>query len=320
MEFFEVVNTGSQSVSLNGVEIGGFSNTPYAFAPGLTLAAGQRIIVARDPAVFETVYGSGHNVAPNGFEPDNLSNSGELVTLLGPLGELIQSFTYDSTSPWPTAPDGMGSSLEIVDPLGDSTSPANWRASAYTGGSPGASGVVGDYDGNNLVDDADYQTWRSSFDLTVPRGTGADGNRNGIVDTSDYIVWRKARNTAPAPTQAASIAVASSQGSSLPASPVASVSGNDVGNKRAQSPGAIRASLFTPSTSGLPNLSGQPAAISLRATPEVAPRDLALLLALELGVSSPINEISAVAPDRREPLTDDSIEWIDDAFASLTLL
>ncbi len=317
MEFFEVLNTGSQSVSLNGVQIGGFSNTPYTFASGLTLAAGERIIVARDPAVFETVYGPGLNVAPDGYDPDNLSNGGELVTLLGPLGEVLQSVTYGSTSPWPTAPDGMGSSLEIVDPVGDSTSAANWRASAYTGGSPGATGVVGDYDGNNLVDEADYQTWRSSYDLTVPRGTGADGNRNGIVDTSDFIIWRRAFSTAPVPAQAASTAIASSQGSSIPVS--GGVPDTVAKTKNQQSDDLTAVPLFVFPTSGMQSVGGQSSApLSPQATSE-PPHDLALLLALDLGVSSP-DDAEFVAPDRGEPLADDSIEWIDDAFASLTLL
>jgi hypothetical protein len=191
IEFFELVSTGGQTLSLGGVQIAGFADEPYVFASGLSLAPGARIIVARTPATFQFVYGDGFNVAPDGFGPRNLSNGGEQVMLLGPLGEVIQSFSFSNTSPWPSGANGAGSSLEIIDPLGDAASPLNWRASAYSGGSPGASGIPGDYDGNSLAEQADYALWRSGYGLSVPRGTSADGNRNGQVDTADFVIWRR---------------------------------------------------------------------------------------------------------------------------------
>lgn len=47
----------------------------------------------------------------------------------------------------------------------------------------------GDYDGNLVVDAADYALWQNSFAALVSPGTGADGNGNGIVDAADYTVW-----------------------------------------------------------------------------------------------------------------------------------
>jgi hypothetical protein len=107
---------------------------------------------------------------------------------------------YDGGAPWPATPDGDGPSLEIIDPLGDASNPANWRASAAIGGSPGASGVglKGDYDGNSLVDENDHNAWRANFGSVVPPGSGADGNGDGVVDAADYIVWRNAFSTGSA--------------------------------------------------------------------------------------------------------------------------
>jgi hypothetical protein len=52
--------------------------------------------------------------------------------------------------------------------------------------------VPGDYDRNQILNEADYQFWRSKFgDTAAPDGSGADGNRDGIVDSADYVVWRK---------------------------------------------------------------------------------------------------------------------------------
>lgn len=188
-EFIELLNTGSKTIRLSGVQIAGFAD-PYTFASDATLGPGERMIVARNPAVFEFVYGSGFNVAQPGYGPGNLSNAGEQVTLLGTSGEVLQDILFGDEAPWPTAPDGAGPSLEIIDPLGDAADPANWRASTYAGGSPGASGVAGDFDGNGAVDDADGIYWRAHYGATAARGTGADGNRDGLVNAADYVVWR----------------------------------------------------------------------------------------------------------------------------------
>jgi len=50
--------------------------------------------------------------------------------------------------------------------------------------------VAGDYDGNGLVDAADYQKWRTSFGSTVE--LAADGNGDGVVGAADYTIWRDA--------------------------------------------------------------------------------------------------------------------------------
>lgn len=189
MEFFELTNTGSQSLSLAGVKISGFATEPYAFTGG-ELGAGERIIVARTPAVFESVYGAGFNVAPTGYADANLSNGGEAVMLLGPLGDTLQAFSYSDVAPWPSSPDGGGPSIEIIDPLGNANDASNWRASHYVGGSPGASGIAGDFDGDGAVTQIDWQTWKTSFGQSVARGTKGDGNRDGVVDAADYAAWR----------------------------------------------------------------------------------------------------------------------------------
>jgi hypothetical protein len=193
LEYIEILNTDSLPVSLNGVEIAGFASNPYVFDDGLTLMPGERIVVARSPAVFQLVYGTEINLALSGYFDSNLSNGGEPVILRGPLGQVMQSFTYDDSGTWPTAPDGGGPSLEIIDPLGDPSDPSNWRASLYYVGSPGTAGMPlpGDYDVSGSVDAVDYGTWKVAFGSLVEQpGTGADGNSNGRIDAADYTVWR----------------------------------------------------------------------------------------------------------------------------------
>jgi arylsulfatase A-like enzyme len=49
--------------------------------------------------------------------------------------------------------------------------------------------IPGDYNGDGVVNTADYSYWRANFGSIDH--LAADGNRNGIVDTADYVFWRK---------------------------------------------------------------------------------------------------------------------------------
>ncbi|MBX3433148.1 MAG: lamin tail domain-containing protein [Pirellulales bacterium] len=195
LEFIELQNTGASPISLDGVRITEFSNTGYTFPTGLTLAAGERIVVARSPSVFLQAYGPGLNVAATGYFDQNLSNGGERIALLGPLGEVLQDFVYDDAGGWPLEADGGGNSLEIIDPLGDPSDPANWRASYYVGGSPGTSGeapaIFGDFTGDGRVDGGDFLTWQRGFGTPALQGSAAAGDADGDrdVDDADRGLW-----------------------------------------------------------------------------------------------------------------------------------
>ena len=95
--------------------------------------------MVRNIAAFESRYGAGLPVAGQ-FEPDNLSNGGENVKLSFGAGAAIREFQYLDAAPWPLAADGSGRSLVLIEPgsAPDHSDPANWRASARVGGSPGA--------------------------------------------------------------------------------------------------------------------------------------------------------------------------------------
>jgi hypothetical protein len=47
--------------------------------------------------------------------------------------------------------------------------------------------VQGDYNGNAVVDAADYVVWRNTQGSNDPT---ADGNHDGVVDISDFEIWR----------------------------------------------------------------------------------------------------------------------------------
>src|SRR5439155_11205703 len=73
----------------------------------------------------------------------SLDNSGERLSLVGPVLEPILDFRYDNS--WYPVTDGLGFSLVIVDekaPLSMWADKANWRPSSAVNGSPGADDPV----------------------------------------------------------------------------------------------------------------------------------------------------------------------------------
>jgi hypothetical protein len=227
LEFIELLNVGNFTVNMDGVQIGGFAELPYTFTGGINLAPGERLVVARNPAVFQQVYGTGVNLAPTGYGDRNFSNGGELVTFVDPLGTTVWSFTYSDVAPWPTAPDGNGPSLEIIDPQGDPANPANWRASFTIGGSPGTDGLPpADFDSDGDVDAADLTRWRSGFGVTAG-ATRSQGNADGDgdVDGADFLAWQRGLHGAATVAQASASLLAPSTNDSLTSESAAALAG-----------------------------------------------------------------------------------------------
>ena len=132
-EFIELQNIGGTPVDLSGYT---FDGIDFEFTTGTTLNPGTRLVLgsAANTNNWKLRY---PGVTVGGWFGNRLANGGEQIALYDANGVKVVSVDYSDSNGWPTAADGGGASLEIIDPSGDPDDPANWRASAAVNGTPG---------------------------------------------------------------------------------------------------------------------------------------------------------------------------------------
>ena len=134
-EFIEFWNAGDDWLDLGGVAIS--LGVQFTFPPETFLAPNEYLVVVRNAEAFTAKYGDGIRIA--GTYLDALSNNGETLLIAAPpLATPLFEFTFGDGGQWPSRTDGVGSSLEPIDPAGDLDDPSNWSASISYGGSPGS--------------------------------------------------------------------------------------------------------------------------------------------------------------------------------------
>jgi hypothetical protein len=138
-EFLELVNLSAASLNIGGYKL--TTGVTYTFAAGTVVPAGGRIVVCNTRSTFIARYGTSGMLLASGSYSGKLSDSGDTLTLVDSLGSLVFKCTYDSSGAWPSRANGLGSSLECIDPAGNLNDPANWRSSTEYNGSPGRAGL-----------------------------------------------------------------------------------------------------------------------------------------------------------------------------------
>jgi hypothetical protein len=138
-EFVELRNVSDDALDLTNVQF--TAGIAFNFSAGgiQSLQPGEFVLVAKNPLAFAVRYGNSLPVA--GAYTGSLDNSGEQLILTDRAGGTILDFTYDDNKSWPSRADGLGSSLEVIDPTGDYNQPGNYRSSSEYGGSPGRLGT-----------------------------------------------------------------------------------------------------------------------------------------------------------------------------------
>ena len=186
-EFIELMNSGATTIDLTDIRF--TKGIDFDFPPATRLAPGAFLLVVRNPLAFDSRYGPGKPVAGS-FPNDQLRNSGEEIKLSYGAGIEIRSLTYLDTTPWPTAADGQGPSLQLISPqsLPDHSRPENWRASQSPAGSPGCA----DADGSS------FAAWAAS--LGLPADPTADTDSDGAPNQLEYALLTDPRSSQSSPT------------------------------------------------------------------------------------------------------------------------
>jgi hypothetical protein len=136
-EFVELINAGAARVNLAGFQITGAFD--FTFPAGAKIEAGEIILLAKNGSTYA---GQGYQVFAWG-DGGSLKNSSARIALLDGSGGLVDEVTYSDSAPWPTAPDGNGPALALLDPVLDNSLAASWAPSPVNGGSPGAANPSG---------------------------------------------------------------------------------------------------------------------------------------------------------------------------------
>ncbi|MEZ5305215.1 MAG: lamin tail domain-containing protein [Verrucomicrobiales bacterium] len=134
-EFIEIANLAAWPVNLAGSR---FSDGVEIAFGNVTIPAGGRVVVVRDPVAFEARFGTGLPVA--GTFAGALDNGGETLAMRDASNDPLLSTAYGDGRKWADRADGRGSSLELI-AGSDPADPRSWRASAEFGGSPGVDGA-----------------------------------------------------------------------------------------------------------------------------------------------------------------------------------
>ena len=124
-EFIEITNAGSTTVTLSGIYFKELGIT-YQFPYSSTIAGNSSLYLASNAAVFQSKYG----FVPFGQFTRNLSNKSEKLILIDAFGNLIDTVEYFDSSPWPTAPDGNGSYLQLISTNLDNNLASSWQPSS----------------------------------------------------------------------------------------------------------------------------------------------------------------------------------------------
>jgi hypothetical protein len=139
-EFVEVHHRGFDHVDLSGWSLRGAVR--FDFPLGASIAPSGYLVVGSDPVRLAEryelddaiVFGPSSEETRTAF--GRLSNSGERIWLADDEGRIVDEVAWADGGDWPRWADGGGSSLELIDPSIDNSSPLAWEASDESASAP----------------------------------------------------------------------------------------------------------------------------------------------------------------------------------------
>jgi hypothetical protein len=139
-DWIELYNGSRQSIDISGWK---FTDSDpahlFTFPAGTILGPDKYLVLAEDSVLFVSCFTDVKNyLGRMGF---GFSGSGESMKLMNDASRTMDSLEYDDQAPWPTEADGLGATLELVNPASDNALGTNWKASLGHG-SPGKKNTV----------------------------------------------------------------------------------------------------------------------------------------------------------------------------------
>jgi len=151
----------------------------FVVPPGTSIPAGGYLVMARDLDRFRAVFPDVDNaIGSFGF---NYSGDGEVIRLFNPDGSIAYSVVYNDAVPWSQPPDGLGYTLELVNPNGPMNRYFNWFDGCLLG-SPGGPFEPWCWTAGNetpLLPELELSVVPGAIRTTLPPGT------NGQMDLVD---------------------------------------------------------------------------------------------------------------------------------------
>jgi hypothetical protein len=198
-EFIELLNTSTTAtLDLSGARF--TQGLDFTFPANTNLAPGGRVLVVKNIAAFQALYGTGKPIAGIFQNDTGLSNTGERLRLEAADGSQLLDFSYGVGFQWPAATAGLGRSM-ILTNYSNPGDPLSWRPSAGVNGNPGTSDAFTRPPGQSLLDYA-LGAARPAFDpvsgnFTATRRLGADSAPLRPEWSTDLNQW-SADNLLPA--------------------------------------------------------------------------------------------------------------------------
>jgi hypothetical protein len=128
-EYIELFNRGDADVDVGGWQF--VAGVDFTFPAGTVLGGHKYLVVCRNVDTAQQVYGLSPEITVGNYT-GQLDNGGEKVILANSEGLPVDYVKYNDSGSWPVLADGLGSSLECVNPDYDNQQALNWRASVST--------------------------------------------------------------------------------------------------------------------------------------------------------------------------------------------
>lgn len=207
-EYVELHNTGTNAVNLQGWHFD--RGITFTFSNSLVLPPGGFVVVVADTNAFQAKYPSVTNFT--GIWTGTLNNSDESLRLVDNLGATVEEISYADAGDyairvrgvpdylhrgwdWLAEHDGLGKSLERLNPALTGKNGQNWAASTITNGTPGTANSTATNNLPPLLSKvAHYPAVPASTNPVTITAQLTDEQTNGLSAT---LYWRNAATATP---------------------------------------------------------------------------------------------------------------------------